>query len=922
MKKVFTLRLLLVTILALALAVPNLVVNVYAEDDPNVGESMLTGWENMESLGTDIWGCNYGMMFTTAVQGYITHIKVFGLEGDYGDHTAYIWENETGNVVGGPYTINYTGSNEWVVWELPEPVFVSEAGKMYTVMVTPGETGLVPVIREGVSQAGNNGISLYYPANAGVFGPLGTDRPTVSWRWNYLRDIVFAATGINPIVLEVNAATDLTSMRAAIEGSNSRWLELESYNRLDDDSKNSIAQSLLDAKAYGYRRAGEIQDIIDMNADYFVGLKKAEAVAQVNSANGADNLRDILTNPFLELSFTLYDTLSEEQKTGVLNDLITVRPAQGFANIGEIRDRFDSLIRDLLYNQLVPYDQDFFPIGVWMQNTSESRIQQYKDIGINTYVNLSDGASGFNESAYNTLKNSGMKAIVYQNDYARNNMDKAREVVLGWFLRDEPDNARTIAGWPNIPLPPEELQNEYAVYKSYDQTLPVYVNFSKGIADPNGYKGRGPDTRYTYMYPEYAKGADILSYDIYCSNDGHPLSFIGAGVDNLYGYSNGKQPVWAFIETTKIRASKGTRPTPEQVKAQVWIALVHGAKGIQYFAHQIDPFVEPGMLMDEYTDIREMVASVNQQITELAPVLNSPSTSGYATVESGNEDVSIHMMTKDYNNNKYIFAVCVDDDSTAGGSTTGTFSVASGSYVEVLGEARVIPIVNGRFSDDFDPHGVHLYKVIEKEETITVTGPDSIEKGQTFTVNIGFISEKKVLTAEIGIGYNDELVEYVDYTPVEGGLSMIASGEGDPENPNTKRRFVLAGEGDPITDGVLLLQLIFKAKETTGPCEIEVTKAELGAEGETEGKSILLLPSLDGIVIQITEVHVPGDITGDSIVNVLDLYEVAYNYWKTSADADWDNVKKADVSGEAEEGVPDGKIDFADLVYVARKILE
>ena len=89
--------------------------------------------------------------------------------------------------------------------------------------------------------------------------------------------------------------------------------------------------------------------------------------------------------------------------------------------------------------------------------------------------------------------------------------------------------------------------------------------------------------------------------------------------------------------------------------------------------------------MDEYTDIREMVASVNQQITELAPVLNSPSTSGYATVESGNEDVSIHMMTKDYNNNKYIFAVCVDDDSTAGGSTTGTFSVASG---ELCGSTR------------------------------------------------------------------------------------------------------------------------------------------------------------------------------------------------------------------------------------------
>ena len=57
-------------------------------------------------------------------------------------------------------------------------------------------------------------------------------------------------------------------------------------------------------------------------------------------------------------------------------------------------------------------------------------------------------------------------------------------------------------------------------------------------------------------------------------------------------------------------------------------------------------------------------------------------------------------------------------------------------------------------------------------------------------------------------------------------------------------------------------------------------------------------------------------------MNVLDLYKVSVNYWKTSADADWDDVKAADVSSETEEGVPDGKIDFADLVYVARKILE
>ena len=53
------------------------------------------------------------------------------------------------------------------------------------------------------------------------------------------------------------------------------------------------------------------------------------------------------------------------------------------------------------------------------------------------------------------------------------------------------------------------------------------------------------------------------------------------------------------------------------------MALIHGARGIIYFAHQFKPkFIEAGLLADE--EMARGVAALNRQIRELAPVLNSP----------------------------------------------------------------------------------------------------------------------------------------------------------------------------------------------------------------------------------------------------------------------------------------------------------
>jgi hypothetical protein len=482
-------------------------------------------------------------------------------------------------------------------------------------------------------------------------------------------------------------------------------LDLSQYNRLSEDDKNNVVQALVDGRLTGYERVLSIQQMIDAKAEGLVNAETAVAVAKVNQAATADELAQALTSPFLELKFDLYGTLKADQKVTVLENILSSKPAAGFADRDDVAKCFEAEVKGFLYEQLTPNDPSFFPIGVWMQNPSASVMEQYKAIGINTYISLSSGS--FNETLYNRLKQYGMKAIVNQNKYARDNMDKAEEVVLAWLQQDEPDIAQfTKDWWPLPPKTPASIQDVYRGFKSYNQSIPVYMNLSQGVAKPD-WTGRGVDTYETYMYPEYAKGADILSFDVYCVNSGYDLSYIGKGVDNLYKYSDGKQPVWAFVETTKFDAVNAGRPTPEQVKAQVWIALVHGAKGIEYFCHVFTPdFIEAGPLHESYTDTREMLTSINAQITELAPVLNSPDLKGFASVESSNKDVTIDTVSKEYEGSQYIFSVGVQADST-----TATFRVESEGYVEVLGENRVINLVDGKFNDEFGPNEVHLYKV-------------------------------------------------------------------------------------------------------------------------------------------------------------------------------------------------------------------
>jgi hypothetical protein len=355
-----------------------------------------------------------------------------------------------------------------------------------------------------------------------------------------------------------------------------------------------------------------------------------------------------------------------------------------------------------------PSNPNYFPIAVWLQSASNA--PAYKALGINTFVGLSQDTTNAELAA---LGNAGMQTICDQDlDWMAHLTDPT---IDGWRIpQDEPDNAQPVtdggSGYGPC-IDPAVIVSEDEAQNAADSSRPMFLNLGQGVAY-TAYPGRGDACAgQTSMYPMYAAGADILSFDIYPVNntdattDGN-LWYVATGVDNLRGWAGYQKPVWNWIETTGIDDPART-PTAAQIRTEVWMSLVHGSMGIGYFCHIFSPsFIEAGLL--SLPDNASAVGAIDQEIQTLAPVLNTPSLANAATVSSSNPATPVDFMAKRYMGSLYVFAVAMRS-----GATTATFALRGSptGSVTVLGESRAIAIDGGAFSDAFSPYAVHLYEV-------------------------------------------------------------------------------------------------------------------------------------------------------------------------------------------------------------------
>lgn len=353
-----------------------------------------------------------------------------------------------------------------------------------------------------------------------------------------------------------------------------------------------------------------------------------------------------------------------------------------------------------------PREESFFPIAVWLQ--SPAKAEQYRQAGINTYVGLWRGPT---EEQLAALKQAGMKLICSQNETALKHLNDP--VIIGWMHGDEPDNAQSLGRGKGYgpPIAPEKIIRDYERIRQADPSRPVMLNLGQAVAYDN-YIGRGVRRNHPEDYPEYLKGCDIASFDIYPVVHDKPevagkLWFVPHGVERLVNWTGGQKSVWNCIECTHI-SNPARKATPHEVRAEVWMSLIHGSRGLIYFVHEWQPrFNESALLSDP--EMLAGVTAINRQITRLAPVLNQPTLKDAARVTSENPAVPVAVMAKRHQDAVWLFAVGMRD-----GETTATFALEglpSDARAEVLDENRTLAISAGTFKDNFAPWSVHLYRI-------------------------------------------------------------------------------------------------------------------------------------------------------------------------------------------------------------------
>ena len=284
--------------------------------------------------------------------------------------------------------------------------------------------------------------------------------------------------------------------------------------------------------------------------------------------------------------------------------------------------------------------------------------------------------------------------------------------------------------------------------KSDDPSRPTYIQVTTALMDGT--------SNYNYSLAEkqsIAAATNLFSFDIY------PIVKRNGNVYDTYdqvtearGYCLDARPVFPFIEMDH-QDNGAIYPTPAQTVAEVWNAIIAGARGVQYF-DQYGNITNPAYTGGGHYAAGAMydaISAVNAQLQELAPVLNSPFANGYVTSGSS----GVRYMAKYYSSTFYVFASSHQD-----ASQSVTFTAAGGysGPVTVTGESRTVTASSGTFTDTFaSATDVHIYEI------------PAVAMIQNANTNHAYNSGNTVITPGVATTAGNTLI-------VTGSISVIQSG--------------------------------------------------------------------------------------------------------------------------------------------------
>ena len=245
--------------------------------------------------------------------------------------------------------------------------------------------------------------------------------------------------------------------------------------------------------------------------------------------------------------------------------------------------------------------------------------------------------------------------------------------LAGWHMEDELD-ARLAKAPTHVP------PNNDAGRLTF---LTVTDHYSPRTAPPTAGK--------LVYKPLFAK-ADVIGFDSYpieewCKPE--TLDRVWWLQQDLIAQVSGK-PTFQWIEAGPMEKCKRYNPTPAIVRAETWLAIAAGARGIGYF-----PDVWP-------EDITAEIGQINRDIVALAPALLD--LKGARTFSVGQVRVGV----RKHEGATYVIAVNPLTKPVKVGIPVGE---ATGRQVSVWGEGRDATLFGNVIQESFDAYGTHIYVI-------------------------------------------------------------------------------------------------------------------------------------------------------------------------------------------------------------------
>lgn len=352
----------------------------------------------------------------------------------------------------------------------------------------------------------------------------------------------------------------------------------------------------------------------------------------------------------------------------------------------------------------------FFPIGVFSQPAYT--MESWQSIGLNTMLEIPQGENlGEWDDEAQRL---GLAMI--RPPIGDPSNDIGRTDLLAWMLPDEPDVEANNApcGGNCVSL----IQSMSASWREIDPDRAIFVN----VAGPNVLlstscdycNGPGDDPPQAGCYPNNDEcypaifaTADWISDDIYpvtgwlpSENMRADITVVGQALDRMRAWTD--KPLFAIIEVSDQRLGfegTGNRgPTAAEYRAEIWVAIIHGAHGIFYFPHAFNPFeweAIPPAVLDEMLVQHEL-------IDELAPLLQSEADPDAMSISV---DAPLEATWRQTEGTAWVFVL--NTANAPGVAKIGIDGIDADA--EVYAEARSLPFADGGITDEFAPYELHVY---------------------------------------------------------------------------------------------------------------------------------------------------------------------------------------------------------------------